>query len=354
MLKRSLKLLSGLVGAIATLIYIEQTLPEGVFYKSEDYGIETIIFSLVAFILFYSTTGILIKKAPRIADKIDSSIRIKVSSMYELVLGFIGSLCGLIVGTLMSVPVSKVPIIGIPVSIILNVLFAYIGYVVLIRYKNDRIFTKIREKYNNPLTDELGGKLLDTSVIIDGRICDIISAGFIEGALIVPNFVIDELKILSDSADDIKRSKGRRGLDIVADLKKDFGSVINCIDYNKKVDDVNGVDEKLIHIAKAESMTIITNDLNLNKVAQIQGVKVLNINDLSNALKPIAFVGEEIVVTIIKCGKERQQGIAYLDSGTMVVVENTKKLVGETVTASVTSVIQTQAGRMIFADLKAS
>lgn len=354
MVRRTLKFLIGLAAGIATFFYTEQSFPNSFLLKYDKLGIAPLLSSIVVFFIFYFVTGLILNKAPVLADKFDKYIRSKVTSMYEFVLGLIGSVCGLIIATLLSIPISRIPSVGIPVSIILNILFAYIGAVVLIRYKDDKIFLKIKEKYDDRIRDNSHVKIFDTSAIIDGRIYDIMSTGFMEGEFIVSDFVIEELKTLSDSQDSIKRNRGRRGLDVITKLQEEFQDKIRFVNYNKEVGDYNGVDDKLIHVAKMESIAIITNDINLNKVAKIQGVRVLNINELSNALKPIAVVGEDIIVTIVKGGKERDQGIGYLDGGTMVVVENSKKLVGETVMASVTSVIQTEAGRMVFADLKVS
>jgi uncharacterized protein YacL len=189
-------------------------------------------------------------------------------------------------------------------------------------------------------------KILDTSVIIDGRISDICDTEFIEGDLIVPQFILKELQLVADSADSVKRQRGRRGLDVLDQLQKSsrVSVVISEIDFP----DTPDVDSKLIELAKHMDAKIITNDFNLNKIAELQGVAVLNINELANALKPVVLPGEMINVFILKEGKEKDQGVAYLDDGTMVVVDNSRKMIGQNVEITVTSVLQTTVGKMIF------
>ncbi len=193
-------------------------------------------------------------------------------------------------------------------------------------------------------------RILDTSVIIDGRIADICETGFIEGNLIVPRFVLEELQHIADSSDSMKRSRGRRGLDILNRMQKAGGINIEIVDQD--FPKIKGVDGKLVALAKKAGGKIITNDFNLNKVAELQGIKILNVNDLANSLKPVVLPGETMVVKVIKEGKEPGQGVAYLDDGTMVIVDNAVKHQGETVEVTVTSVLQTTAGRMIFSELK--
>ncbi len=189
-------------------------------------------------------------------------------------------------------------------------------------------------------------KILDTSVIIDGRIADVCDTGFMDGTLVIPQFVLKELQLVADSADSMKRNRGRRGLDILQKIQKMSGVevMISDLDYP----DVREVDLKLIELARALSGKIVTNDFNLNKVAQLRGVEVLNINELANALKPVVLPGEIMKVFILKEGKEYNQGVAYLDDGTMVVVDNARKMISKTIDIVVTSVLQTTAGKMIF------
>lgn len=189
-------------------------------------------------------------------------------------------------------------------------------------------------------------KILDTSVIIDGRISDISDTEFIEGDLVVPQFILKELQLVADSADSVKRQRGRRGLDVLDQLQK--SSRVSVVITELDFPEIKDVDSKLIELAKHMDAKIITNDFNLNKIAQLQGVAVLNINELANALKPVVLPGEMINVFILKEGKEKDQGVAYLDDGTMVVVDNSRKMIGQNVEITVTSVLQTTVGKMIF------
>jgi uncharacterized protein YacL len=197
----------------------------------------------------------------------------------------------------------------------------------------------------------LSKKLVDTSVIIDGRINDICESGFMEGQLIVPRFVLQELQFIADSSDPMKRNKGRRGLDLLNALKKCPGVSVEIMDRDYR--EIRAVDEKLVAMAKDYGAKILTNDFNLNKIAEIQGVKVLNINDLSNAIKPTFLPGEAISVKVVKEGKEKEQGIAYLNDGTMIVIDGARRMINKKVDAIVTNVLQTDAGRMIFARVDA-
>ena len=194
--------------------------------------------------------------------------------------------------------------------------------------------------------------VLDTSVIIDGRISDICETGFMDGDLIIPQFVLQELQLIADSSESTKRTRGRRGLDILNKIKKQ--AFVKIIISDSDYPSIKEVDQKLIQLAKELGCSIITNDFNLNKVAEVQSIQVLNINQLANALKPIVLPGETMKVQVIKEGKEPGQGVAYLDDGTMVVIDNGKKFMGKTMDATVTSVLQTTAGRMIFATYKNS
>ncbi|MGA2362047.1 MAG: PIN domain-containing protein [Candidatus Aminicenantales bacterium] len=189
-------------------------------------------------------------------------------------------------------------------------------------------------------------KLLDTSVIIDGRIADLCDTAFIEGALVVPQFVLKELQLVADSPDVLKRQRGRRGLDVLDHLQK--SSQVSVVISDMDFPDIRDVDSKLIECAKTLDAKIVTNDFNLNKVARIHGIQVLNINELANALRPVVLPGEAMKVFILKEGKEKDQGVAYLDDGTMVVVDNSRRMIGQTVSVTVTSVLQTTVGKMIF------
>jgi len=193
-------------------------------------------------------------------------------------------------------------------------------------------------------------KILDTSVIIDGRIADITETGFVEGPLLIPQFVLGELQHIADSSDPVKRTRGKRGLEVLHHIQKQVNVDVRIVDTDYP--SVKEVDSKLIELAKEVRGKIFTNDSNLNKVAELQGIEVLNINELANALKPVVLPGEEMNVKILKEGKEMGQGVAYLDDGTMIVVDNGRRQIGKTIDVVVTSVLQTPAGRMIFARLK--
>ncbi len=231
------------------------------------------------------------------------------------------------------------------IRIFFLIIMPYIGFLVGMRKFEwlypAHLFEFFREK-NTGHTQ----KILDTSVIIDGRIADISNTSFIEGPLIVPQFILKELQLVADSPDGIKRQRGRRGLDVLEQLQKSsqVSVVISEIDFPE----IKEVDTKLIEAAKRLDGKIITNDYNLSKIAQLQGIPILNINELANTLKPVVLPGEEIKVFILKEGKEQDQGVAYLDDGTMVVVDNSRKLIGQTVDVTVTSVLQTTVGKMIF------
>jgi uncharacterized protein YacL len=265
--------------------------------------------------------------------------------------GTFGLVLGLVIAQLMGFAFSALQnsSIRISISVILSCVFGYIGLVLggkkveEFKWPGWSFFTK-------GTTKKGGGKLLDTSVIIDGRIADICETAFLEGPLIVPQFVLQELQHIADSADNLKRARGRRGLDILNRMQKDDGTEVKVVDEDYP--EIKEVDAKLIALAREVNAKIITNDFNLNKVAQLQGVPVLNINQLANALKPMVLPGEVLQLQIMREGKEQGQGVAYLDDGTMVVVENASRHLGREVEASVTSILQTTAGRMIFTTLK--
>lgn len=220
--------------------------------------------------------------------------------------------------------------------------------------KRADLFAWIDERRTPPVVEEPNRpeehKILDTSVIIDGRIADICKTGFLEGTLVIPEFVLEELQHIADSSDLLKRNRGRRGLDILNKIQKELE--VKVLIYEGDYEEISEVDSKLVKLAKALHGKVVTNDFNLNKVCELQGVSVLNINDLANAVKPVVLPGEEIMVQVIKDGKEHGQGVAYLDDGTMIVVEGGRDFIGMHLEVLVTSVLQTSAGRMIFAKPK--
>ncbi|MBI4357900.1 MAG: TRAM domain-containing protein, partial [Candidatus Omnitrophica bacterium] len=231
-------------------------------------------------------------------------------------------------------------------GVITAVIFAYLGAITVLRGQDEfsMMIPYVKFTAKGAHEDII---LLDTSVIIDGRIADICETAFLGGKLYLPRFVLKELQLIADSSDPLKRNRGRRGLDILNRMKKNplIEIKIQETDYAE----LNTVDAKLVKLAQELTGKILTNDFNLNKVAELQGVKVLNINELANALKPIVIPGEMMQVRVLKEGKEQDQGVAYLDDGTMVVVDNGRRRIGQTLSVTITSVLQTQAGRMIFA-----
>lgn len=265
--------------------------------------------------------------------------------------GTFGLFLGLIIAQLLGYAFSGLQnsTIRISISVILSCVFGYIGLVLggkkveEFKWPGWGFFAKGSQKKN-------GGKILDTSVIIDGRVADICETDFLEGPLIIPQFILQELQHIADSADNLKRARGRRGLDILNRMQK--GDTVEVKVVDDDYPDIKEVDAKLIALAREMNAKVVTNDFNLNKVAQLQGVLVLNINQLANALKPMVLPGEVLHLQIMREGKEQGQGVAYLDDGTMVVVENASRHLGQEVEASVTSILQTTAGRMIFTTLK--
>lgn len=275
-------------------------------------------------------------------------------NLSELVSSVIGAIVGLIIANLIGLAISKLPVIGVYIVTFLNMLFGIIGFNVANKRKEDfkAMFFKTSKGDKHEKQAKIYGrpKVLDTSVIIDGRILDILQTGFIEGKIIIPNFVLEELRHIADSSDALKRNRGRRGLDILNEIKKQSKVLVEILDWDSK--DTDDVDTKLLKVGRKLDAFVVTNDFNLNKVAEFQKVYVLNINELSKSVKTVVLPGENIVVAIVKDGKENRQGIAYLDDGTMIVVEGGAKHIGDTLNVVVTSVLQTAAGRMIFAKIE--
>jgi len=258
--------------------------------------------------------------------------------------GFLGAILGLVIGSLLGYVLLRLEG-GIFLFILINSLFAYLGYTVGLAWGKELGDLPMFQRRGT--SEHPRRKILDTSVIIDGRVPDICDAGFIEGVLVAPQFILNELQHIADSSDPLKRARGRRGLDILNRLQKNPQVQFEILD--KDFPKIKEVDSKLIALAKEIEADVLTNDFNLNKVAQIQGVNVLNINQLANAVKPIVLPGESLSVTIAKQGKEKGQGVAYLEDGTMVVVEQGEPLLNKSLEVTVTSILQTPAGRMIFA-----
>nr|WP_221300545.1 PIN/TRAM domain-containing protein [Pectinatus brassicae] len=279
--------------------------------------------------------------------------------IHDVIAGVCGLAIGLIIANLWGVAFLGVPIVGSYLPIVFSIVLGYLGIHITIK-KRDEIVALFPRLFRDQPKDKKGSaeknavkkayKLLDTSVIIDGRIADICGSGFVEGTLLIPVFVLEELQHIADSADLLKRTRGRRGLDVLKRIQTDFDMFVEIDETD--FEDIAEVDSKLIKLAQAVGGKIVTNDYNLNKVADLQGITVLNINELANAVKPVVIPGEDMTVTIVKDGKEQGQGVAYLDDGTMIVVEGGRKFINTTLPVTVTSVLQTAAGRMIFAKPK--
>ena len=323
--------------------------------------ISVLIFgTLLGVIIGYLISSFILKQGLVIAKRLER-ILTHIPNQ-ELIAGTIGLLFGLIIANLIGVAFHQVPIIGPYIPIILSAIFGYSGLKLMAR-KGPEIYYNYVQQWGGEGTKKTSRfkmfstyksdkttstpKLLDTSVIIDGRIKELCNTGFIEGPLMVPLFVLNELQIISDSADATKRNRGRRGLDILKEMQDANKVAIEVVEDD--YDDLTEVDSKLMRLALDKQWKLMTNDFNLNKVARVQGIEVLNLNELANVLKPALIAGEWIRVQIMKEGKEVHQGVAYLDDGTMIVVEDGKPYVGQTVEVMVTSILQTSAGRMIFA-----
>ena len=273
-------------------------------------------------------------------------------SMRGLSSAVFGLLFGLIMAKLVSDTVTLIAFdknLVYSLRVILTLIFCYLGMIVAMRGRDEfNIIVPYVKFSRQDQKDDI--ILLDTSVIIDGRIADICKTGFLDGKFIVPRFILKELQQIADSSDSLKRERGRRGLDIIGKLQKNPNIDVKI--HNDDFPDIKEADLKLVKLAKVLSAKIFTNDYNLNKVSEIQGIKVLNVNELANALRPVVLPGEIMEIRLIKEGKEYNQGVGYLEDGTMVVVDNGRRLIGQNVNLVVGSVLQTAAGRMIFAKLQ--
>ncbi|EGA88521.1 hypothetical protein GPDM_14557 [Planococcus donghaensis MPA1U2] len=274
----------------------------------------------------------------------------------DLLFGTVGMVIGLVVAFLVGFALSTVdiPLVATVAPLVLSVVLGYLGFQVGFQKREEMLtmltpakFVPVKKQEIEEPIEKTSYKLLDTSVIIDGRIADISATGFMEGTFVVPQFVLSELQHIADSSDTLKRTRGRRGLDILKRLQSERVDAIMITE--ESFDEVSEVDLKLMRAAKKMGGKVVTNDFNLNKVCELHNVPVLNINDLANAVKPVVIPGEDMHVVVIKDGKEQNQGVAYLDDGTMIVIEGGKGFIGQAINVTVTSVLQTSAGRMIFA-----
>ena len=322
-----------------------------------------LIFAIIFSFIFFKMSPLIMKQGEKVADNIEDDLR--GVSGNNILSGVLGLIMGLIIALLITKSFEFVAnsYIYAIMSVSTYVILGYLGAVIATKKgqeisqnflgrKNAETETEgygfIRKKKNE------GGipKIIDTSVIIDGRIAEIMKTGFLEGPVIIPEFVLVELRHIADSSDTLKRTKGRRGLDILNRIQEEYGVEIYDTNNDRAIRSIPEVDVKLLKLAQIMNGKVVTNDYNLNKVAGINEIDVLNINELANTLKPIVIPGEEMRVTLVKQGKDSSQAVGYLDDGTMIVVEDGRKLIGATTDIVVTSVLQTAAGRMIFGRLK--
>ncbi|MGQ9540896.1 MAG: PIN/TRAM domain-containing protein [Armatimonadota bacterium] len=274
--------------------------------------------------------------------------QIESASTREKIALTIGGTFGVLLTVPFAVLFSRYGLVGIPLTLVVGITFIYLSTVAILSMKELRVVLPAKEGIVDIQTPKI--KILDTNVIIDGRIADICRTGFVEGTIYVPGFVIDELQHIADSSESLRRARGRRGLDILNQMQKERHLEVRT--YDDMVDSGEPVDKRLVSLAKSINGVIVTNDFNLNKVAELEGVQVLNVNELANALKPVVLPGEEMRVRIIKEGNQPNQGVGYMDDGTMIVVEGGRDYIDQDVDVIVTSVLQTVAGKMIFASVK--
>ena len=306
----------------------------------------SIVLGLIFYFLFsYAVTNKIMTQMARTEEKL-----VKMN-LKELSFSLLGCIIGLAIANLIGIAFNGFGPLGTGIIILLNIVLGFLGFRVARKKKDEINVSNLKNVLANPDSKKNivaygRPKILDTSVIIDGRILDLLQTGFIEGKILIPNFVLEELRHIADSSDSLKRNRGRRGLDILNEIQKQLSVPVEIVDYDPK--EALEVDTKLLKMGEKMDAFVVTNDFNLNKVAEFQGVRVLNINELANAIKPVVLPGEEMQVTVIKAGKENGQGIGYLNDGTMIVVEGGNRFIGETKNVVVTSVLQTAAGRMIF------
>ncbi len=341
MVNRIIKISFSILGAVTGFTILRTIFISNDINLGENFKVIIfVLFSSAFCAMFYFMATKIIGFVGGFIDKVENGIQ--SITLSEMLLGALGLIVGLIVANLISIPIIKIQIIGVPFAVIINILFGLTGIGLSLRKRNENFFDLFKENKTLPNVP----KIIDTSTIIDGRILDICSSGFIDGELVVPSFVLEELRHIADSEDSLRRARGRRGLDILNLLQKDSSQVVRIEEFDYSNIEA---DEMLLKASLKLKGKLVTIDYNLSKVAALKGIKVLNINELANAVKPIALPGEEMNVQVVKDGKEAGQGVAFLEDGTMIVIEGGKKYLGETVPVMVTSVLQTSAGRMVFA-----
>jgi uncharacterized protein YacL len=362
MLKKIIRVIFTIIGFISGYIIsgilLNIFILKEISFLSKPFAIISvrIILTLLFGLILYFVSPRIYDSIVKVIEYIEKNIQRLTAA--ELLYGGLGALISLILTSLIGLPLNRIDLYGLgPILfVLLNLIFAIIFASIFVEKKDDisNLLVNLRKsnakEKKSKVSVKNNPKVLDTSVIIDGRIFDICQTGFVEGPLVIPSFVLDELRHISDSADSLKRNRGRRGLDILNKIQKELE--IETQIWEGDFPEIQEVDSKLLKLAQTLKGKVVTNDFNLNKVAEFQGVPVLNINELANAIKPIVLPGEEMKVIVVKDGKEATQGIGYLDDGTMIVVEGGRRFMGEQIIVIVTSVLQTAAGRMIFAKPK--
>lgn len=324
---------------------------------SQEMTVTAIVFAIIFIILLNALVPGLDRRGRQLVSNFaDDLSDVKGSNL-------IGGIVGLILGLVIAALLTRIYVgiankyVYLSITAVTFFILGYVGYTIGFKRGSD-VISEIKGLGKKPGAQgskkkkAIAPKILDTSVIIDGRILEIMKTGFLEGQIVIPEFVLVELRHIADSSDGLKRAKGRRGLDILNKMQKNYGIEIYNTDEETSLKAIPEVDVKLLKLAQIMDGKVVTNDFNLNKVGTVQGIPILNINELSNAVKPVAIPGEIMTVTLVKEGKDSKQAVAYLDDGTMIVVEDGKKRIGETTTITVTSVLQTAAGRMIFGRLR--
>lgn len=357
MMKRAIQLFFIILGGTLGFVFIPRIIQVLNITKELPHWLDSSYTGAVlGAIIFFSLTFWFVDSLVEFIRVIEE--KIVKAPVTDVLFGTLGLVMGLVVAFLIQMPISKIQTAGIDtiVPIFIYLFLGYFGFQIGFKKRDELInlfvlTAKMKDKKKDQDEKPIKSlKILDTSVIIDGRIADICQTGFLEGTLVIPRFVLEELQHIADSSDVLKRNRGRRGLDILNKIQKELAIKVEI--YEGDFDEVQEVDSKLVKLAQLVSGIVVTNDFNLNKVCELQDVAVLNINDLANAVKPVVLPGEELTVQVIKDGKEQNQGVGYLDDGTMIVVEDGRNYIGKTIEVVVTSVLQTSAGRMIFAKPK--
>lgn len=358
MLKRIVQACFLILGGTLGIFLIPELLKllklDGVALINNPY-ISAIIGAIIFYLITFWAVDYIVNTVKWLED------RLIKAPITDIIFGSLGLTFGLILAFLAGLAINQmeIPILNNFVPILLTLLLGYLGFQVGFKKRDEltNLFSINRSakkrgenQEEEPKKPVKSLKILDTSVIIDGRIADICQTGFLDGVIVIPQFVLEELQHIADSSDALKRNRGRRGLDILNRIQKEIDIEVEM--YEGDFEEIQEVDSKLVKLAKLTDGIVVTNDYNLNKVCEFQNVSVLNINDLANAVKPIVLPGEELNVQVIKDGKEHNQGVAYLDDGTMIVVEEGRNFIGKRIDVIVTSVLQTSAGRMIFAKPK--